>query len=202
MIANLTKSTNRKEKSMSDKTLYGLKEDAVDNFKDYVLGLNLQDLLDFCQQDEPHDIISEMADGSCPVYTSEILEVAACNIELATEPSEIRQDGTPIEIITDNIYSALTQACHEWFNDNKDEIKEECQDITEALESFQDSINNDPALDDDDAAVYKLVETLSDEYSGEEDRDSVVDYDKTVDEIIFDVLNSWYDKQTEKEKRK
>ena len=186
---------------MSETTLSGLIDDTVDSFKDYVLGLGHQDLLEFCQQDDPHDIISEMADGGVPIYTADILEAAANSTELATEPSELRQDGTPLEIITDNIYCSLQVACSEWWTENKDEIEDECQDIADALESFQDTIKH-PDGDDglDDAAVYKLIEILATEHGGEEDRGSVVDEDKTVEEIILDVLDSWYNKHKEKEK--
>lgn len=186
---------------MSDTTLSGLKEDAVDSFKEYIFGLDFQELLDLCQQDDPQDIISETADSSVPVYTSEILETAANSIELALEECDLG-GTTPIEIITGNIYCALEAAQWEWWRDNKDEIEEECQNIADALESFQDSIKH-PDVDDqydDEKSVYKLTEALAIEYGGEtEDIVSVVDDDKSVGEIIFDVLGAWYEKHTEKE---
>lgn len=186
-------------------TLFGLKEDVVDSFKDYVLGFDHQELLEFCQQDEPHDIISEMAGDGVPVYNADILEAAANSPELATEPSELRQDGSPLEIISDNIYCALQAACFEWFSDNKDEIEEECQDIANALEGFKDAIEHQDV--DDMIARYKetpvindLMEALAIEHGGKDERVSVVDDEKTVSEIISDVLGEWYQKQTAKEK--
>jgi len=82
-------------------TLRELVKGAIDELKDY--GLN--------SWDEPHDAISEISDSNVPVYTSNILQLAADNIELATDKPELGPafDGspTPINIIAANIYEYL-----------------------------------------------------------------------------------------------
>jgi hypothetical protein len=184
---------------MSDTTLSGLQEDAVYSFKEYIFGLGYPELLDFCQQDEPHDIISEMADSGVPVYTAEILETAANNTELATEESDLG-GTTPLEIITQNIYCALEAEQWEWWNDNKDELEEECQNVVDALESFQDAIKH-PDVDDqyeDEEDVFKLMGTVAKDYCA--GSHSLVDDDDTVEEVIFKELDAWYKKHTAKEK--
>ena len=182
-------------------SLYNLKEEAIGSFKEQLFDRDHDDLLTMCRKDNPDDMITEIADSAVPVYTGTILKLAANDIELATEPSELRGEGTPIEIITDNIYCALRAAQHEWWTGNKDEIEEQVQAVVDALESFQDAIKY-PDVDDqyeDEAAVLKLIGALAKEH-GAEDEMSVIDEDKETAEEIFDVLSAWYDKHTAKEK--
>lgn len=71
------------------------------------------------RQDEPHDVIHEIADGSVPVYTSELLRLAAESNELATATPELGPafDGspTPVNIIAANVFEAIETALwEEW----------------------------------------------------------------------------------------
>jgi|GEM_PF-3341164 len=71
------------------------------------------------RHDEPHDLIHEIADGCVPVYTSQLLSLAAgCN-ELATATPELGPafDGapTPVNIIAANVFEAIEAALwDEW----------------------------------------------------------------------------------------
>ena len=60
---------------------------------------------------EPHDAIHEIADSSVPVYTSDLLQLAADNLELATAKPELGPafDGspTPVNIVAANIFEAI-----------------------------------------------------------------------------------------------
>lgn len=70
-------------------------------------------------EDEPHDAITEIADGSVPIYTHDLLSLAADNLVLATTTPEMGPafDGepTPTNIIAANIYEHVTEQCwEEW----------------------------------------------------------------------------------------
>jgi hypothetical protein len=83
-------------------------------------------------QGEPHDVIAEIADSSVPVYTSDLLELASQNNNLATDEPELGPafggEPTPVNIIAANIYEAVSDALFgAW-----DEIKNS-DDSTEAL---------------------------------------------------------------------
>ncbi len=64
-------------------------------------------------QGEPHDVIAEIADSSVPVYTYDLMQLAANNISLAVDEPELGPafDGspTPVNIIAANIYEAITE---------------------------------------------------------------------------------------------
>jgi len=68
--------------------------------------------------DEPHDAIHEIADTSVPVYTGDLLRLAAENLHLATDEPELGPangsnfDGTnsPINIIAANIFEHIESA--------------------------------------------------------------------------------------------
>jgi len=67
---------------------------------------------------EPHDQIFEIADSSVPVYTGDLLRLAAENLHLATEEPELGPangsnfDGTPspVNIIAANVFEHIEQA--------------------------------------------------------------------------------------------
>jgi hypothetical protein len=69
------------------------------------------------RQDEPHDVIHEIADGSIPVYTSDLLRLAAESNDLATATPELGPafDGepTPVNIIAANLFEAIEEALWE-----------------------------------------------------------------------------------------
>jgi hypothetical protein len=68
--------------------------------------------------DEPHDAIFEIADSSIPVYTHQLLLLAADNCHLATDEPELGPangsnfDGTPspINIIASNVFEYIERA--------------------------------------------------------------------------------------------
>lgn len=69
--------------------------------------------------DEPHDVIHEIADGCVPVYTSELLQLAAESNGLAIDTPELGPafDGapTPANIIAANVFEAIeAELWEEW----------------------------------------------------------------------------------------
>lgn len=71
------------------------------------------------RQDEPHDVIHEIADGSVPVYTSDLLQLAAESNELATATPELGPafDGspTPVNVVAANVFETIEGALwEEW----------------------------------------------------------------------------------------
>jgi len=74
------------------------------------------------------DFIFEIADGLVPVYTSDLLELAMENLEIATcEPEIFAFDGTrsPINGIAGNVYQFITEELYGALEDIKAEIEEE-----------------------------------------------------------------------------
>lgn len=74
---------------------------------------------DHPDEDEPHDAIFEIADSSVPVYTGDLLRLAAENIALATAEPELGPafDGspTPVNVIAANVFEAIQEALwEEW----------------------------------------------------------------------------------------
>ena len=83
-------------------TLYDLERDAIAELRDWRTEH---------PHEEPHDAIHEIADSSVPVYTGDLLRLAAENLQLATEEPECGPafDGspTPVNIIAANVYAHL-----------------------------------------------------------------------------------------------
>jgi len=74
---------------------------------------------EFGPRAKPHDVIHEIADGSVPVYTSVLLELACEENSLATDTPELGPafDGSPspTNIIAANVYEAVEAALwDEW----------------------------------------------------------------------------------------
>jgi len=86
-------------------TLYELERDAV---------AELRDWRSDHPGEEPHDAIHEIADTSVPIYSGDLLRLAAENLQLATEEPECGPafDGspTPINVIAANLYEHIEQA--------------------------------------------------------------------------------------------
>ncbi|MHA2094587.1 MAG: hypothetical protein ACW98F_08160 [Candidatus Hodarchaeales archaeon] len=104
-------------------TLEQLKKDALTELKEL--------LIDNPDQDE-YDIIAEIADSSTPIYTSDILQLAADNIDLAVVEPEIGPafDGspTPVNIIAANIYEEIQKELFSKLENIKAEIEEESKE--------------------------------------------------------------------------
>ncbi len=67
----------------------------------------------------PEDILAEIVDSSVPIYTSDLMDIAADNLDMATLEPELGPafDGTPTpaNIIAANIYEALQVVAYdEW----------------------------------------------------------------------------------------
>jgi hypothetical protein len=72
----------------------------------------------------PDDRITEMVDGSVPVYTSTLMAIAAADPYLATEVPEILAfDGTPtpVNAVAGNVYQRLMAAAQEEWKAMTDE---------------------------------------------------------------------------------
>ena len=87
---------------------------------------------EFCQG-EPHDVIHEIADSSVPVYTHDLMTLAAENNSLAVDEPELGPafDGspTPVNIIAANVFEAISEALWEEWREMEQEA-EELEDAT------------------------------------------------------------------------
>ena len=100
-------------------TLEGIIKDACQS---------LRNAYDIANVTEPHDIIHEIADGAVPVYTGDLMELAARNNDLALTEPELGPafDGTPtpVNIIAANVFEAVEAGLWEEWR----EIEEERED--------------------------------------------------------------------------
>lgn len=95
----------------------------------------------------PEDRITEMVDGSVPIYTSTLMELAASDPWLAThEPEILAFDGTPTpaNAVAGNVYGRLMEAAmNEW-----EKVKDEADDCAECgaptLEDDGVWVNSEP----------------------------------------------------------
>jgi hypothetical protein len=138
----------------------------------------LEELKDLLEDDptlDPHDLIFEIVDSSCPIYTSDILQLAADNIFLATTEPEIGPafDGspTPVNIITANIFEHLEQVLWDNLEDIKQEIEDEktrCYYCDEEI--GENELIGDEVEDENKVLVPICVECyqLAEEYDMEE----------------------------------
>lgn len=82
---------------------------------------------------EPHDQIFEIADSSVPVYTGDLLRLAAENLQLATADPELGPangsnfDGTPspVNIIASNVFEHIEAALWDAWHEMQAEEEEE-----------------------------------------------------------------------------
>jgi hypothetical protein len=97
-------------------TLYALERDAI---------AELREWREDHPHEEPHDAIHEIADSSVPVYTGDLLRLAAENIALATDEPEVGPafDGSPmpVNIIAANVYEHLERALWDAWQTMEDE---------------------------------------------------------------------------------
>lgn len=94
-------------------TLYELKQYAKENLDEAAE----------CGISEIGDTIHELADGLVPVYTSDLMQLAANNLSLATDVPELGPafDGspTPVNIIAANVYEWLTAQLWEYAREHE-----------------------------------------------------------------------------------
>lgn len=98
-------------------TLYELVNDAIAELREW-----RQDNPD---NEEPHDTLFEIADSSVPVYTHDLLRLAADNCHLATDEPELGPafDGspTPANIIAANVFEYIQAALWKAWQEMLDE---------------------------------------------------------------------------------
>jgi len=114
---------NEKRGTMKDRmTMHQIIKDSIEEFKE-----RLEDYPNGFYQGEPHDVIHEIADSNVPAYTSDLMELAAGDVSLATNEPELGPafDGkpTPVNIVAANVYEAIEQALWEYWNEHENEIK-------------------------------------------------------------------------------
>ena len=101
-------------------TLRELEKDVLDELRER--------LQDNPWNNDEYDIIHEVADSNTPIYTSDILKLAADNLFLATDIPELGpafdSEPTPTNIIAANIFEHLERVMF----DNLEEIKAELLD--------------------------------------------------------------------------
>ena len=102
-------------------TLDQIVQDAVEELRDWHA--------DHQGEDEPHDAIHEIADSAVPVYTGDLLRLAAENIALAVDEPELGPafDGTPtpVNIIAANIYEHIEAVLWEAWREMLDEEEDD-----------------------------------------------------------------------------
>ncbi len=146
-------------------TLEGLKQDAIQELKEHLDGLDRQERVDFCEDNsgEAGDYMHEISDGQVPVYTAASLELAANNLELAVvnDSGLCAPDASPVEVINVNIYEAIYQALGEWWNNEQEEIKERAQGVLDTIEAVQEEIEEKhDALEDGEEIEEHEVEAI------------------------------------------
>ena len=117
------------EDSLDEFALERLDECDPDEIAEAVMNEDANDLIEL-----DSDIIHEIADGSVPVYHSDLIEVAMSSIgDIATVEPELGPafDGrpTPTNIIAANIYEALCAAMWEYVESDewKDHLVKYCE---------------------------------------------------------------------------
>ena len=119
-------------------TMYGLLQVTRESFREAVeYGHDLEEQMDILR--DPGDTVSEVADSSVPVYTGDLMQLAANTLSLAVDEPECGPafDGTPtpVNIIAANVYEALTADLYEYAT----ELKEEIEAKIEVREEAQDA---------------------------------------------------------------
>ena len=88
----------------------------------------LHERLEEITNNEPHDVISEIADTNVPIYNHDLLQLAADNMNLALVEPELGPafDGspTPINIIAANVYEYLTTELWDEWETIQEELEE------------------------------------------------------------------------------
>ena len=106
-------------------TLYELEQYAKENLLEYFECDDEDNVLDFGQY--PEDNVHDVADGLVPVYTSDLMQLAADNLLLAIDEPELGPafDGshTPANIVAANIYEHLERILFEYLYELQEEYK-------------------------------------------------------------------------------
>ena len=108
--------------------LYTMVNDAIAELREW--------RMDNPNETEPHDAIFEIADSAVPVYTGDLLRLAAENLQLATNEPELGPangcnfDGTPspVNIIAANVFEHVEQALWTAWREMEGEDEEDDDD--------------------------------------------------------------------------
>lgn len=87
--------------------------------------------------DTADDRVHEEADNAVPIYTSDLLEVAANDPDVALDEPEIGSDGTPTGTIAANIYCQLVQHGYEVLAERREAQEEIDLDHEIAEEEYE-----------------------------------------------------------------
>ena len=86
-------------------------------------------MLDYDEDYDIGDIAHEIADSFTPIYTSDIMELAAQDIRLATDEPQLGPafDGspTPVNIIATNIYERIFDEVYNAISEWKEQREEQ-----------------------------------------------------------------------------
>ncbi len=112
-----------------------LLKDSRDDFDEAIDYFDEQERADFFEQDEPHDLIFERADSMVPIYTADLMQLAADNVYLAVEEPELGPafDGspTPVNIVAANVFTAIEEAMFEQYRTRRDDWQQEQDEAEE-----------------------------------------------------------------------
>ena len=109
-------------------TIHDLECEACEELDDYIKNnaWNKDETRSFL--DEPHDTIHEIADSSVPIHTSDLMELAARDNNLALNEPELGPafDGsaTPVNIIAANVFEAIEAALWDHVRDLQQDTEE------------------------------------------------------------------------------
>ena len=117
-----------------NKTLYtvldGARQDLKERFDDLVSDEKPRDAADLeaLSDEYRHDTVFEVADSHVPIYTYDLLMLAADQLTLATDEPELGPafDGspTPTNIIAANVFERIEQDLHEYWQELLDAATE------------------------------------------------------------------------------
>ena len=103
-------------------TLYDLEQEVRESIREWATDNPDNDDIDY------DGSLHEIVDGAVPLYTGDLMQLAAENISLATDEPELGPafDGspTPVNIVAANIYEHLSNIAWEEWNTIRDERKE------------------------------------------------------------------------------
>ena len=136
-----------------DKTMYAVLEDARQDLKERFTDLVADEKprsaadLEALSDRLGHDTVFEVADSNVPIYTYDLLTLAADELALATEEPELGPafDGspTPTNIIAANVFERIEQELAEYWQKLMGEA-------AEAFDEDDDEEDDDPDPDGDD----------------------------------------------------
>ena len=161
-------------------TLHSLKEEIESQVRD--------EARELFEGAYPEDRLHEMADGTVPVYNSDLADVLASDCQVATMDDPGLSEGVDdlYRMIAISIYEKLVQHAHSYWDTLKDEI-------TDALEEIEDvDFDELAALDNPTLETLESEEEITEEHDARIARRDIDDDDLDEDEI--DIIESARDR--------